>query len=202
MMNLAKTGMLRGAGKKGDIPPRKKRCPQTVQQYVKPTVPLSPSSSASHTSGISNTSSYHITCQTATATSNSYIMNHQPVNLSSPQVLNSPIIAQNPSFSNVYFPPRYPIQSMQFPSFVQNCNPFMLMVIFEYASLAAQAYVKWMVLFPFHLMIYASQDLKDDLTGMKQADHGVLQLENLMHIIVLKCLASKQVAQVSLLHLW
>ena len=34
--NLAKIGMLKGAGKKGDIPPRKKKCPQTVQQYVDP----------------------------------------------------------------------------------------------------------------------------------------------------------------------
>ena len=34
--NLAKIGMPKGAGKKGDIPPRKKKCPQTVQQYVDP----------------------------------------------------------------------------------------------------------------------------------------------------------------------
>ena len=53
-MNLAKTGMPRGAGKKGDVPPRKRKCPQTVQQYV-------PQSSVSHTSA--SNMSYHITSQ-------------------------------------------------------------------------------------------------------------------------------------------
>ena len=113
LMNLAKTGMPRGAGKKGDVPPRKRKCPQTVQQYV-------PQSSVSHTSA--SNMSYHLTSQAVTTTS---IMNHQPVYLSSSQLINSPI-TQNPSFSNISFTPHYQIPAMQFPSLPQNCNPFVL----------------------------------------------------------------------------
>ena len=34
--NLAKIGMPKGVGKKGDMPPRKKKGPQTVQKYIDP----------------------------------------------------------------------------------------------------------------------------------------------------------------------
>ena len=77
-----------------EVQVRKVKCPQTVQQYIKPTVPLPPSSTA------------HTSCTLY----QSYVMNHQPVNLSSSQLFNSPI-TQNPLFSNTdYIPHNFKYQ--------------------------------------------------------------------------------------------
>lgn len=147
--------MPRSAGKKGDIPPRKKRCPQTIQQYIKPTRPLLQSSASPTSSCATSMSyqltlqtpttasnscaasmSYHVSHQTPTVASNNYIMNQQSVNLSSSQLLNSPIIqspssvfhspSQNPSYGNFNFTPRQPIQATQFPLLQPASNPFIL----------------------------------------------------------------------------
>lgn len=55
-------------------------------------------------------------------------MNHQPVHLSSSQLINSPV-TQNTSFNNTSFTPQYQIPAIQFPTWMQNYNPFVLKFI-------------------------------------------------------------------------
>ena len=43
LMKLAKVGMPKGAGKKGDLPPKKKKCPQTISKNVAPFTSLTQS---------------------------------------------------------------------------------------------------------------------------------------------------------------
>ena len=71
-------------------------------------------------------------------------------------------------------PPQYPTQPMQFPLYLQNCNYFILK--FDTGNIQSCRLSLHQIL--FHLMIYVFQDLKEDLTGKIQADHGALLPEN------------------------